>query len=292
MPQRCPPVIPRERSSDHPQQQVLSGEERLVPTELALYGAIGSIVVKEVRTTDDDDDDELQRERAHTAHADVVSGGGVGGPPQILYQVTMVAARRANSSLLKANAWHHRSDALSSVIALLGIAAAQAGQSPYWDPVAAAVVSAMIVRTTAHANTHDTTRHTLTIWCVRSAGANGVGHGAAERGRIDRRGQGQRGGRGGRALPGPPRARRAGLQRDARAAARSLQRRRVRIALADPEASLDQALAVKDKVRSELLHHMPQLREVVIELSSPTPHHHRRHSAANEKKASDEQFSR
>ena len=73
MPQRCPPVIPRERSSDHPQQQVLSGEERLVPTELALYGAIGSIVVKEVRTTDDDDDDELQRERDQTAHADVVA---------------------------------------------------------------------------------------------------------------------------------------------------------------------------------------------------------------------------
>jgi divalent metal cation (Fe/Co/Zn/Cd) transporter len=48
----------------------------------------------------------------------------------------------------------------------------------------------------------------------------------------------------------------------------------IRIALADPGASLDQALAVKDKVRSELLHHMPQLREVVIELSSPTPLHH------------------
>jgi divalent metal cation (Fe/Co/Zn/Cd) transporter len=64
---------------------------------------------------------------------------------QLLYQVTMVVARRANSSLLKANAWHHRSDAMSSVIALFGIAAAQAGQSPYWDPVAAAVVSAMIV---------------------------------------------------------------------------------------------------------------------------------------------------
>jgi Co/Zn/Cd efflux system component len=84
-------------------------------------------------------------------NTDVVAGV----PPQILYQVTMVAARRANSSLLKANAWHHRSDALSSIIALLGIAAAQAGQSPYWDPVAAAVVSAMIVRTTLHA--HDTT---------------------------------------------------------------------------------------------------------------------------------------
>jgi divalent metal cation (Fe/Co/Zn/Cd) transporter len=59
----------------------------------------------------------------------------------------------------------------------------------------------------------------------------------------------------------------------------------VRIALADAGASLDEALAIKDKVRSELLHHMPQLREVVIELSSPTPHHHGRHSATEEKTA-------
>jgi hypothetical protein len=67
----------RERRTDHPQQQqqVLSGEERLVPTELALYGAIGSILVKEVRTITTDDDDELRRERgqsAHTAHAGAV----------------------------------------------------------------------------------------------------------------------------------------------------------------------------------------------------------------------------
>jgi hypothetical protein len=30
---------------------MLSGEERMVPTELALYGAIGSILVKEVMVT-------------------------------------------------------------------------------------------------------------------------------------------------------------------------------------------------------------------------------------------------
>jgi hypothetical protein len=46
--------------------------------------------------------------------------------------------------MLKANAWHSRSDALSSVVVLIGIAGSMAGLS-YLDAVAAVVVAAMIV---------------------------------------------------------------------------------------------------------------------------------------------------
>ncbi|QTR48282.1 cation transporter [Thiothrix litoralis] len=63
---------------------------------------------------------------------------------EALYHYTMRTAKRVNSPMLKANAWHHRSDAISSVIVLLGIAGAQFGY-PWLDPVAAMVVAAMIL---------------------------------------------------------------------------------------------------------------------------------------------------
>lgn len=44
-----------------------------------------------------------------------------------LYQYTMRIARHFDSDMLKASAWHHRSDALSSVIVFLGIAGSIAG---------------------------------------------------------------------------------------------------------------------------------------------------------------------
>jgi cation diffusion facilitator family transporter len=44
-----------------------------------------------------------------------------------LYQYTVRVARRFESDLLKASAWHHRSDAISSIIVFLGIAGTIAG---------------------------------------------------------------------------------------------------------------------------------------------------------------------
>jgi cation diffusion facilitator family transporter len=62
---------------------------------------------------------------------------------EILYQYTMIFARRLNSSMLKANAWHHRSDSISSVIVLIAIIGAM--QGVLWlDTVAAIVVGLMI----------------------------------------------------------------------------------------------------------------------------------------------------
>lgn len=60
-----------------------------------------------------------------------------------LYQYTMAVARRIHSKLLEANAWHHRSDAISSVVVLIGVAGAMAGYAVL-DAIAAFIVAMMI----------------------------------------------------------------------------------------------------------------------------------------------------
>jgi len=82
----------------------------MAPTDWALWGALVSIFTKEG-----------------------------------LYQYTARAARRLGSKMLRANAWHHRSDAVSSVVVLAGIAGTMAGLS-YLDAVAAILVGVMIAQ--------------------------------------------------------------------------------------------------------------------------------------------------
>mmetsp|Transcript_20012 Transcript_20012/g.22269 ORF Transcript_20012/g.22269 Transcript_20012/m.22269 type:complete len:473 (+) Transcript_20012:76-1494(+) len=94
----------------HAFEHIVMGEV-MIPTTLALYAAGLSIVVKEA-----------------------------------LYQITYRVAKSENSPVLEANAWHHRSDALSSVVAMGGIAAAQLGV-PILDPIAAIAVSGLILQT-------------------------------------------------------------------------------------------------------------------------------------------------
>jgi len=60
-----------------------------------------------------------------------------------LYHYTRRAARITYSSLLESNAWHHRSDALSSIVVVIGISAQLMG-IPYMDAVAAIIVAVMI----------------------------------------------------------------------------------------------------------------------------------------------------
>lgn len=82
------------------------------PTALALWGAGISIVAKE-----------------------------------FLYHYTVIAGRRAKSPLIIANAWHHRSDAFSSVAVLIGVAVARI--HPDWhvmDAYAALLVSFFILK--------------------------------------------------------------------------------------------------------------------------------------------------
>jgi cation diffusion facilitator family transporter len=64
-----------------------------------------------------------------------------------LYHYTVYTARRLKNQLIMANAWHHRSDALSSVAVLIGVAAARI--KPAWyilDSVAALIVSFFIIK--------------------------------------------------------------------------------------------------------------------------------------------------
>jgi cation diffusion facilitator family transporter len=62
-----------------------------------------------------------------------------------LYLYTIRTAARYGSALLRANAWHHRSDAISSVIVVAGIGGALYGYG-YLDAVAAIVVALFVAR--------------------------------------------------------------------------------------------------------------------------------------------------
>lgn len=67
---------------------------------------------------------------------------------ELLYRYTVRAAENLNSQTVVANAWHHRSDALSSVGVLIGIGGAMflGEQWRVLDPLAALVVSGFIIK--------------------------------------------------------------------------------------------------------------------------------------------------
>lgn len=91
----------------------LQGENLPSPGMLALWGALISIAVKE-----------------------------------ILYQYTAFKGRKLESKAVVANAWHHRSDALSSIGAAIGIGGAilLGNRWTVLDPLASIVVGAMLVK--------------------------------------------------------------------------------------------------------------------------------------------------
>ncbi len=62
-----------------------------------------------------------------------------------VFQYTIRVARRLKSALLEANAWHSRSDAIASIVAVVGIAGAMAGY-PKLDAIAAIGVAFMIAK--------------------------------------------------------------------------------------------------------------------------------------------------
>lgn len=64
---------------------------------------------------------------------------------EVIYQYTMLIARRYRSNMLKANAWHSRSDAISSIIVFIGILGSMAGLT-YLDGIAAIGVGLMIAK--------------------------------------------------------------------------------------------------------------------------------------------------
>lgn len=61
------------------------------------------------------------------------------------YQITIKVAKRINSPSLKADAWHHRSDALSSIAAFIGIGGSILGFK-LLDPIASITVALVVVK--------------------------------------------------------------------------------------------------------------------------------------------------
>ncbi|MCF6767224.1 cation diffusion facilitator family transporter [Thiotrichales bacterium 19S11-10] len=62
-----------------------------------------------------------------------------------LFRYTMKAADEIHSDLLRANAWHSRSDSLSSVVVLIGLIGSILGLH-FMDPIAAIIVSILIIK--------------------------------------------------------------------------------------------------------------------------------------------------
>lgn len=61
------------------------------------------------------------------------------------YRITINVAKKLNSPSLKADAWHHRSDALSSIAAFIGIGGAMFGIE-ILDPIASIIVALIVVK--------------------------------------------------------------------------------------------------------------------------------------------------
>lgn len=87
-----------------------NGGEISIPTTLPLVAAIVSVFVKEG-----------------------------------MYWYTIFAAKKIDSGALKADAWHHRSDALSSIGSFVGILGAILGY-PILDPVASVIICAFVLK--------------------------------------------------------------------------------------------------------------------------------------------------
>ena len=64
---------------------------------------------------------------------------------EFMYWYTRFYAKRLDSGALMADAWHHRSDALSSIGALIGIAGARMGH-PWLDPIASLLICGFIIK--------------------------------------------------------------------------------------------------------------------------------------------------
>ena len=67
---------------------------------------------------------------------------------ELIFQYTNRKAKKLNSQAMKANAWHHRSDALSSIGTAIGIGGALIGGERWavLDPIASLLVGALIIK--------------------------------------------------------------------------------------------------------------------------------------------------
>jgi cation diffusion facilitator family transporter len=94
---------------------LIHGQLAKPPGLIALYAALASIIIKEA-----------------------------------MYHYTVRVGRFLNSQAIIANAWDHRSDAFSSVPALIGIFVARIWNKPILDPIASFIIAIMIFRIALH----------------------------------------------------------------------------------------------------------------------------------------------
>lgn len=92
--------------------KIIHPDNLVIPEKIALFSALISILIKEW-----------------------------------MFWYTRSGAKKINSSALMADAWHHRSDSLSSVGAFIGIYGAQLGY-PILDPIATVLISFCIMYAT------------------------------------------------------------------------------------------------------------------------------------------------
>jgi cation diffusion facilitator family transporter len=88
-----------------------------------------------------------QHTESHPTGIALIGAGVSIALKEALYRYTVLIGRRIKSQLIVANAWHHRSDALSSVAVLLGVAGTLI--NPAWhilDALAALIVSFFIIK--------------------------------------------------------------------------------------------------------------------------------------------------
>ena len=64
---------------------------------------------------------------------------------EAMYQYTIRVSKKINSAALKADAWHHRSDALSSIGSFIGILGSRLGFKMF-DPLASVIISLCIIK--------------------------------------------------------------------------------------------------------------------------------------------------
>lgn len=64
---------------------------------------------------------------------------------EAMFHYTISAAKKINSGALMADAWHHRSDALSSIGSFVGILGAKLG-FPFLDPLASVIICGFIIK--------------------------------------------------------------------------------------------------------------------------------------------------
>ena len=64
---------------------------------------------------------------------------------EVLFRYTLSVGKKANAKIIIANAWHHRSDAMSSIVVLIGVGLASMGL-PWMDSVAAIAVAVFIAK--------------------------------------------------------------------------------------------------------------------------------------------------